>query len=206
MAYIPQDKWAERARKEGYLARSAYKLLDIDRRFKILKPGDLVLDFGSAPGSWIQVARKKISSDGFILGIDTESVSTKIVKTPNFIFIQKDIYDADLFEVIKRAASARKFNAVLSDAAPNTTGQKDIDQSRAHELSLRILDVVKKELKKGGNAVIKVFEGPDTPELIKMAKESFKEVHLIKPEASVKNSKEAYIVAKNFRSEIKPQF
>ncbi len=204
MAYIPQDKWALRARTEGYLARSAYKLLDIDRRFKILRPGDLVLDLGSAPGSWIQVARKKIGPEGFIVSVDMEAVNPALelkggVKTPNFVFIQKDIYDTDLFEVIKRAASARKFNAVLSDAAPNTTGQKDIDGWRAHELSLKVLDIVKKELKKGGNAIIKIFEGPDTPELIKISKELFNEVHLLKPEASNKGSKESYIVGKNFR-------
>lgn len=198
MTYIPQDKWAERARREGYLARSAYKLLDIDRRFKMLKPGNLVLDLGSSPGSWIQVVRKKIGPEGFILGMDTKSVSAKIVKTPNFVFIQKDIYDADLFEVIKRAASARKFNAILSDAAPNTTGQKDIDEWRAHELTLRVFDIIKNNLKKGGNAVVKIFEGPNTPELIKISKELFKIIHLIKPEASVKNSKESYVVAKNF--------
>lgn len=181
------------------MARSAYKLIDINRRFKILAKKDLVLDLGAAPGSWLQVARKMAGSEGFILGIDIEPVSEKLVKTPNLAFIQKDIYDADLFDVIKRAASARKFDVVLSDAAPNTTGQKDIDEWRSHELSLRVFDVVKNETKKGGHAVVKVFEGPDTPEIIKLAKESFKEVHLVKPEASTKNSKEAYIVAKNYR-------
>jgi 23S rRNA (uridine2552-2'-O)-methyltransferase len=199
MAYIPQDKWALRAQKEGYLARSAYKLLDIDRRFKILKKGDLVLDLGSAPGSWIQVARQKMGPEGFIVGVDIEPVKTKTFKTVKFIFIHKDIYDEDLMSVIKRAVNARKFNSVLSDAAPKTTGQKDIDEWRSHELSLRVLDIVKSELKKGGNAVIKVFEGPDTPELLKISKELFKIVHLVKPEASIKGSKESYIVAKNFK-------
>jgi 23S rRNA (uridine2552-2'-O)-methyltransferase len=209
MAYIPQDKWALRARKEGYLARSAYKLLDIDRRFKVLKKGDLVLDLGSAPGGWIQVAREKIGPEGFILGIDIEPIKTKIFqpeagppwaeKTPKFVFIQKDIYDKDLTSVIKKAVNARKFNVVLSDAAPKTTGQKDIDEWRAHELSLRVLDIVKLELKKGGNMIIKIFEGPDTPEIIKLSKRLFKIVHLIKPEASVKGSKESYIIAKSFK-------
>lgn len=196
--YISGDKWALRARKEGYLARSAYKLLDIDRRFKILKHGDLVLDLGSTPGSWIQVAQKKISSKGFILGIDTEPIKTNIIKTPNFVFIKKNIYDTDLFKTIKHTVNARKFNVVLSDTAPNTTGQKDIDEWRAHELTLRILDVIKLELKIGGNAVVKIFEGPNTPELIKIFKKLFHNIHLIKPEASTKNSKEVYIVGKNF--------
>lgn len=198
MAYIPSDKWALRAKKEGYLARSAYKLLDIDRRFKILKRGNLVLDLGSAPGSWIQVAREKIGPEGFIVGIDTESVQTKILKTPKFVFIKKDIYDADLLEVVRNVVKNKQFNVILSDLAPSTTGQKDIDGWRSHELSLRILDIVKSELKTGGNAVIKVFEGPDTPELIKLAKDIFREIHLIKPEASTKNSKEAYIIGRKF--------
>ncbi len=197
MAYIPSDKWAERAKREGYPARSAYKLLDIDRRFKILKRGDLVLDLGSAPGSWIQVARKKIGPEGFIVGMDAETVVAKILKTPKFVFIKKDIYDADLLEVIRNAVKNKQFNVILSDLAPSTTGQKDIDEWRSHELSLRILDVVKSELRTNGNAVIKIFEGPDTPELLKIARSLFLGFHLVKPEASAKNSKEAYIVGKN---------
>ena len=192
MAYIPLDKWALRAQKEGYAARSAYKLVDIDCRFHVFKKGDLVLDLGSAPGSFIQVAADKIGPKGFIIGVDFESL--KIKKPLNLSFIKKDVYDRDLIVKIREVAKQR-FNVVLSDLSPKTTGQKDIDQWKAHELALKVLDIIKIELKKSGRAVIKVFEGPDTPEIIKLCKEIFKRVHLIKPMASTKGSKETYIVA-----------
>ena len=192
MAYIPLDKWALRAQKESYAARSAYKLVDIDRRFHVFKKGDFVLDLGCAPGSFIQVAADKIGPKGFIIGIDFEPL--KIKKPLNLFFIKKDIYDRDLIIKIRETVQ-KKFDIVLSDLSPKTTGQKDIDQWKAHELALRVLDIIKMELKESGRAVIKVFEGPDTPETIKLCREIFKRVHLIKPMASTKGSKEVYIVA-----------
>lgn len=192
MVYVPIDKWALRAKKEGYAARSAYKLIDIDRRFHIFKKGDLILDLGSAPGSFIQVAAKKIGPRGFIVGVDFEPL--KIKNPLNVFFIKKDIYDPDLIIKIKKIVK-QKFDVVLSDLSPKTTGQKDVDQWKAHGLALRVLDIIKAELKKSGRAVIKIFEGPDTIEIIKLCKEIFKRVRLIKPEASTKGSKEAYIVA-----------
>ncbi|MBI2635486.1 MAG: RlmE family RNA methyltransferase [Parcubacteria group bacterium] len=199
MIYIPLDKWALRAQKEGYVARSAYKLLDIDRRFHIFKKGDSVLDLGCSPGSFVQVAAEKIGSKGFIVGVDTEPLKvnprTKNLRVgARFLFIKKDVYDSDLIVKIKEIAT-KKFDVVLSDLSPKTSGQKDIDQWKSHELALRVLDIVKTELKENGRAVIKIFEGPDTPEIIKLCKEIFKSVVLIKPEASTKGSKEAYIVA-----------
>lgn len=192
MAYVPVDKWALRAKKEGYAARSAYKLIDIDRRFHIFKKGDFILDLGSAPGSFIQVAAEKIGLKGFIVGIDFEPL--KIKNLPNLSFIKKDIYDSDLIIKIRKIIKQR-FDVVLSDLSPKTTGQKDIDQWKAHELVLRVLNIIKTELKENGQAVIKVFEGPDTIEIIKLCKEMFKRVSFIKPEASTKGNKEAYIVA-----------
>ncbi len=192
MAYIPLDKWALRAQKEGYAARSAYKLVDIDCRFHIFKKSDSVLDLGSAPGSWIQVVADKIGPKGFVIGVDFEPL--KIKKPLNLSFIKKDVYDRDLIIKIRKIVQ-KKFNIVLSDLSPKTTGQKDIDQWRAHELALRVLDIIKMELKENGKAVIKIFEGPDTPEFVKLCKEIFRNVSLIKPEASTKGSKETYIVA-----------
>ena len=196
VAYEP-DKWAKRAKEEGYLARSAYKLLALDREFHVFRRGDLVLDLGSAPGSWVQVALKKIGERGFVIGVDLEPA--KVGTSVNFAFLRKDIYDADLESELKKIIK-KPFDAVLSDVAPNTTGQKDVDQWRSHELTLRVFGIVKNELKKNGTAVVKVFEGPDTPEIILLFKESFKRVSMVKPEASIKGSKEVYIVAKGFKS------
>ena len=195
MSYHP-DKWAKRAKTEGYLARSAYKLLAIDRKFHIFEKGDLVLDLGSAPGSWVQVALEKIGPNGFVVGVDAEHVRLKI--SINFAFLKKDIYDSDLNQNLSQTINS-KFDILLSDLSPSTTGQKDIDQWRAHELSLRALDIARRQLKIGGRAVVKVFQGPDTPELLKFFKESFNRVNFIKPEASNKGSKEAYIIAIGFK-------
>ncbi len=197
MAYSPLDKWALRAQKEGYAARSAYKLIDIDRRFHVFKKGDLVLDLGCAPGSWIQVIAKKIGPEGFIVGVDLEQL--KIKKPLNLSFIKKDVYDPDLIIKIRETAN-NKFDVILSDLSPKTTGQKDVDQWKSHELALRVLDIIKIELKKRGKAVVKIFEGPDTPEIIKLCKEIFNSVSLIKPEASTKGSKEAYIIVVDKKS------
>jgi 23S rRNA (uridine2552-2'-O)-methyltransferase len=199
MAYIPNDKWAVRAKQEGYLARSAYKLKSINQKFKILKNKDLVLDLGSAPGSWMQVVEEIIGAEGFVIGVDIDEIKPKILKLGNVVFLKKDIYDEDLTLVLKKAANGRKFNVVVSDAAPKTTGQKDVDEWRSHELCLRVIDVMKSTLKIGGNAAMKVFEGPDTPEIMKIIKAIFRNVNLIKPEASIKGSKESYIVAKGFK-------
>ena len=148
MAYEP-DKWAKRAKEEGYLARSAYKLLALDREFHVFRRGDLVLDLGSAPGSWVQVALKKIGERGFVIGVDLEPA--KVGTSVNFAFLRKDIYDADLESELKKIIK-KPFDAVLSDVAPNTTGQKDVDQWRSHELTLRVFGIVKNELKKNKKA------------------------------------------------------
>lgn len=193
MSYQP-DKWAQRAKKEGYLARSAYKLLSLDRRFKIFERGDLVLDLGAAPGSWIQVAQKKIGPEGFIVAVDLEPV--KIRTQENLAFLGKDIYDPAL-EKSLREIIKKDFDVILSDASPNTTGQKDIDQLRSHELALRVIEIAKNLLKQNGILVLKIFESPQTQDVRKLIEECFSRVKLVKPEASTKTSKEFYIVALN---------
>ena len=119
------------------------------------------------------MALERVGEKGFIIGVDLEPVKAKV--SPNFAFLKKDIYDADLETALKEIIE-KPFDVVLSDAAPKTTGQKDIDQWRSHELVLRVFDIVKDELKKGGAAAVKVFEGPDTPEVIRLFREVFRRV------------------------------
>lgn len=196
MAYTPSDKFAKWAKKEGYRARSAHKLLDIQKKFKVLKPGYFVLDLGSAPGSWLQVVSSIIGKKGRVIGIDI----LMIEKLPgaNIETVQKSVLDGDIEEyALKRAG--RKFNAVLSDLAPATTGIKERDQIYAHALSYRAFDIASKVLAKNGNAVIKVFEGPDTLLLIKDMEHNFASVKMLKPAGSQKGSKEHFIVARKFK-------
>mgnify|MGYP001606308013 CR=1 FL=1 len=193
MVYIPHDKFARRARQEGFRARSAYKLLDLQRKFKILKAGDRVLDLGAAPGSWLQVAAGIVGEKGKVVGVDLTPI--KPLGLANVSTLQKDILDADMMEFLE-AQGYREFDVVLSDVAPNTTGIKERDQALSHELCLRAFEIAKQVLREGGNLVMKVFEGLDTPALIKEAKRHFSSVKLVKPQASTKGSKELYLVAR----------
>lgn len=195
MAYIPRDKFAQRAKQEGYRARSAYKLLDLQRKFKVLKCGDTVLDLGAAPGSWAQVAAGMVGGKGRIAAVDVASI--KPFGLPFVHIFQKDILDEDFVEFLAEKGYP-KFNVLLSDIAPNTTGIKERDQALSHELASRVLEAAIQLLKKRGNLVIKVFEGPDAPQLIQKTKKHFSRVNVVKPEASTKGSKERYIVAQNY--------
>lgn len=194
MSYIPHDKFAKRAKKEGYRARAAYKLLDLQRKFELLKCGDMVLDLGAAPGSWAQVASSLVGGKSLVVAVDM--VPIKPFGLPFVRVFQKDILDGDFVEFLAKQG-CKKFDVVLSDVAPNTTGVKERDQALSHELCLRVLEIATQLLKKGGVLVIKVFEGPDTPALIKEVERYFSSVKLVKPEASTKGSKERYIVAQN---------
>ena len=195
MAYVPQDKFAKRARREGYRARSSFKLLDLQRKFKILKKGQRVLDLGAAPGSWMQVAAPIVGEKGRVIGVDIA-----LIKPLNFAWVktfQKDIEDEDFVEFIKQR-EARLFDVVLSDVAPSTTGMKERDQGLSHEFSLRALEIAKEVLRSGGSMILKIFEGTETPQLVAETKKYFQKVNLAKPEASQKGSKEFYLAARIF--------
>lgn len=193
MVYIPQDKFAKRARREGFRARSAYKLLDLQKKFQIIKAGDRVLDLGAAPGGWIQVASPIVGQNGLVVAVDIEPIESSRLRFKQIF--QKNIEDEDFIEFLSKQGY-KAFDVVLSDVAPNTTGMKERDQAFAHELCSRVLEIATQVLEKGGAMVMKVFEGPDTPELIKEAEKHFSSVKLVKPQASTKGSKELYVVAR----------
>ena len=197
MVYIPQDKFAKRARREGFRARSAYKLLDLQKKFQIIKAGDRVLDLGAAPGGWIQVASPLVGQNGLVVAVDIEAIDPFGLRFKQIF--QKNIEDEDFVEFLAKQGY-KTFDVVLSDVAPNTTGMKERDQALVHELCLRVLEIATQLLDKKGNMVMKIFEGPDTPALIKEVEKHFSSVKLIKPMASTKGSKELYIVAKNYKS------
>lgn len=196
MAYIPHDKFAQKAKEKGYRARSAYKLLDLQKKFQLVKKGDVVLDLGAAPGSWMQVTSGLVGERGQVVGVDITRIEA--LNLPNTKTFQKSIQDEDFIKFLAREGY-KTFNAVLSDIAPNTSGIRERDQGLSHELSMRVLEIGVQMLKKKGNLVTKVFEGPETPQLIKEAKKHFSSVHLVKPVASTKGSKEVFLVAQNFQ-------
>jgi 23S rRNA (uridine2552-2'-O)-methyltransferase len=182
-----------RARKEGYPARSIYKLKEIDEKYKIIEKGYFVLDLGCAPGSWLLYISEKVGDNGKVIGVDREDL--KILPKNNIIFIKKSVFD------FEGSDFKGKFNAVVSDMAPNTSSDKSLDSGRSLELAEKSLEIAKSVLIPGGNFVCKIFEGEDSNEFFKKTEESFKLAKRMRPRASISKSKEFYIIAKGFKPE-----
>lgn len=190
------DKWAEKAKKEGYPARSVYKLMEIQEKYRLIKRGDLVLDLGAAPGSWSKYLSKLVGAEGKVVGVDVQEVK---IRLPNFYFLQKNVFDLSArdFEEI----GVMQFDVIVSDMAPNTTGDKFVDHVRSLDLAKIAFAMCEKFLKPGGHFVVKVFEGVKLQDFRKQIEKNFKSVKLFKPKVSRKESKEIFIVAHSF---IKP--
>ncbi len=186
-----EDFYTRLAKKEGYPARSVYKLKEIDEKYKIFKKGEKVLDLGCSPGSWLIYISQKVGDKGMVVGIDMESV--KIVDKPNILFIKKDIFD------LKELDFKEKFQAVVSDLAPKTSGLKSLDAGRSLELSEKSFEIAKSVLLLGGNFVCKLFESESSDGFFKKVKRYFDSVKRFKPKAVVRGSKEFYIIAKGFK-------
>ena len=184
-----KDHYFKKAKREGYVARSAYKLLEINKKYNLIKRNSRVLDIGSSPGSWVQACLKIGAKE--IIGVDIEA--TKVQST-NFIFLREDINDLDI-------ESLKKFDVVLSDIAPSTTGNRDLDIYRSIELSEKAFEIAKEVLKEDGNFLVKVFQGEGFEELLKKIKKHFKFCKSYKPKSTRKESKEIYIVATNYIKE-----
>ena len=180
-----KDFYTRKSREEGYYARSAYKLKQINKKYNIIKKGDEVLDLGCSPGGWIQASLEIVSKNGYVMGIDI--VNVKKIEAKNFEFIKSDIHKTDL---------KRNFDAVLSDMAPRTTGMRDLDQERSYDLAKQALETAKKHLKSGGNFLCKIFQGPKYNEFMKEVRKNFEFIKTVKPKASKKQSKEMYVVGK----------
>lgn len=192
-----KDHYFNKAKQENYLARSIYKLEEIDEKFKILKPGMLVVDFGYHPGSWIQYTSKIIGDEGRVVGIDIRDLNKKLTGIKNVRVYQKDIFD---IQDLKQLDVDSQFDVVLSDMAPNTTGVKSVDQARSLHLVESVFGLLPKFLKPGGNFVIKVFDSQDAQEYLKNQKNLFKEFHYLKPKSTRSISKEFFVIGKNFKA------
>jgi 23S rRNA (uridine2552-2'-O)-methyltransferase len=185
MSYNPKDHYFHKAKQEGFVARSAYKLEEIQKKHKLIKPGQRVLDLGCSPGSWSQVALKLVGKDGFVVGIDLKPVK---IQAANAKFIVGDILQTD------PSVFGEPFDVIISDMAPNTTGIRIRDQALSEELCRMALTVAEKYLKPGGHLVMKLFEGPDGDKLAKEMKPKFAKFDRLKPAAVRKGSFETYIV------------
>ena len=199
--YIPNDKWSQRAAKEGYRARSVYKLMELDERLGLLKEGMTVIDLGAAPGSWLQYASQKIGPEGMALGFDLQEIKPveanacpepeRRVKT----FVM-DISNRFAVEEVLRKEGVREADLVLSDIAPNTSGIKDIDQWKSVELAQASLAIAKDILKPSGKCVVKVFRGADFDEFYASLKYDWQDVKNMEVEATRDRSREVYVVVR----------
>jgi 23S rRNA (uridine2552-2'-O)-methyltransferase len=184
------DKTYMRAKHEGYRSRAAYKLLEIQNKFAIIRPDDNIIDLGAAPGSWLQVERTL--TDGRVLGIDLNPIAhLDGVET-----IVGDINDPEILAEVKSRLDV--VSVVVCDAAPKLSGHKTYDQARIIELNEQSLIFACKVLKQGGNFAVKSFQGTDFPELYAMTKQHFYSVKTMMTKSTRKGSTELYIVAKNF--------
>ena len=189
------DPYFQRAKAEGYRARSAYKLLQIHEKFHILRHGQSVLDLGAAPGSWSQVAAKMVGRSGKVLAVDLQPIDP----IPGVETIQGDITSPDV-QAQMLEATGGPVDVVLSDAAPNTTGIRERDHALSIELVYAALDVARRSLKPGGHFAAKVFEGEDLPQLIVALRGHFALVKPHYPQASRRESLEVFLVCKGFKS------
>lgn len=187
--YKIQDEYFNKAKREGYRARSAYKLIEINDKYKIFKLGQSVLDLGSAPGSWLQVIEKKVGIKGKIVGIDLQEIKP--------LGDNVAIYQADVFsDIIEDLLIDEKFEIITSDLAPKTSGVKDIDQWKSIELNQQVVELAKKHLTPKGTVILKIFIGADFQNFIKELKTIFHEVHSFKPKACRDRSFETYLICR----------
>jgi 23S rRNA (uridine2552-2'-O)-methyltransferase len=195
LADARKDQYRRLAKDQGYRARSAYKLMQLNNSYHILKRGSKVVDLGCAPGGWLQVATKEVGSAGKVVGIDLKPVEQVAGAT----VLEGNIEDPQMLSKIADILGG-KADIVLSDLAPNVSGVWDIDQARQISLSTIALSFARQVLRVGGSAVFKVFEGDMLGEFRAELKNSFGRVLLSKPTASRQQSSELYIVCLDFKS------
>lgn len=196
MSYNPKDHYFKKAKEQNFAARSIFKLEEIDQKLKIIKSGQQILDLGASPGSWSQYCSQKIGVKGRILGVDLNPVQ---VKLPNATFIHADLRDLNLQEIFS-AHGFDKFDVVLSDMAPKTTGIRNTDQARSLELCELAFTVAEKFLLKGGHFVCKLFHSDDFTKMKELIKGSYQKFEAIKPDSTRKISKEIFLVGINKKS------
>ena len=188
-----RDTYVRQSKVDGYRARSAYKLIEIDEKFKIFKGGLTVIDIGAAPGSWSQYA-DKVTKNGKLISIDLK----KMEQIGSSLQIQGDFTDEGTQEEIKKNTNS-KVDVVMSDMAVNTTGIKNIDSIQTGELCKEAMVFAKDLLNENGYFISKIFMGGTFNEIVAEGKKYFKEVKVFKPKSSRKDSKESFIICKKLR-------
>jgi 23S rRNA (uridine2552-2'-O)-methyltransferase len=196
MAYNPQDFYFKKAKAENYAARAVFKIQEIDQKFRLFRGGMKILDLGAAPGSWSQYASQKVGPKGRILGIDLQPIK---ITLPNTVFIEADMNQLNLDEVMTREGIAPPFDCVLSDMAPKTIGIKITDAARSVELCELALRTAERFLKPGGSFVAKMFNSDEFEGFRAQLRARFKKVEVLRPQSTRKGSKEIFFIALEYK-------
>jgi 23S rRNA (uridine2552-2'-O)-methyltransferase len=189
------DPYVKQAQKDGYRARSAYKLIELNEKDRLIRPGMRILDLGSAPGGWSQVAGKLVGARGRVLATDILPMDA----LPNVDFIQGDFTEDGIVQQLLDWLGGAKFDLIISDIAPNTTGIDSADAAKSIYLLELALDVARRTLKSHADFIAKMFQGSGSDQFLKELRTHFGKVMVRKPAASRKESREVYVVAKDFK-------
>lgn len=189
------DTYVKQAQKAGYRSRAAFKLLEIQEKDRLIKPGMKVVDLGAAPGGWSQIARDLVGEKGQVFALDILSMDP----IAGVEFIQGDFRETEPLESLRNLLDGAAIDLVISDMAPNVTGMASVDQPRSIYLCELVLDFARETLKPGGGFVVKVFQGEGFDDFLREVCSSFGRVVSRKPDSSRAKSREVYLVAGNFK-------
>jgi 23S rRNA (uridine2552-2'-O)-methyltransferase len=183
------DAYRRQARAEGFVSRAVYKLKAIDRKYRLFRRGQRVLDLGCSPGSWLQYIASRLGPEGLVVGVDMEAPQVPLLHP--LYFIPGDVKSLD-FEAIR--VQSHYFDVVVSDMAPKTSGIKGVDQQRSLDLAQRAWEAAQELLAPGGHFLVKIFAGPDSEAFTATVKKAFRQCHYLKPAGSRPASKEYYLL------------
>jgi 23S rRNA (uridine2552-2'-O)-methyltransferase len=187
-----RDHYYKKAKKENLRSRAAFKIIQLNNKFKLIKKEDSILDLGCAPGGWLKAIKNLVDEKSIVMGVDLQP----IVSIPGVKFILGDITDENTIEKIKEYNS--NFDVITSDCSPNVSGNWEVDHARQIYLAEISLELCNQLLNKGGNFIVKVFQGEFFKEFIAKMKKMFEKVMISKPDASRKRSSEIYVVGRNY--------
>ena len=189
------DPYVKQAQKDGYRSRASYKLLEVQEKYKLIRPGMSVVDLGAAPGGWSQVTSRLIGGQGRLIASDILEMDS----IPDVTFIQGDFTEDKVLAQILEAVGNSQVDLVISDMAPNMSGTPEVDMPKAMFLCELALDLAERILKPGGNFVIKIFQGEGFDVYLKDARKKFDKIQMIKPDSSRGSSREQYMLAWGYR-------
>jgi 23S rRNA (uridine2552-2'-O)-methyltransferase len=189
------DPYVKQAQKDGYRSRASYKLLEVQEKYKLIRPGMSVVDLGAAPGGWSQVTSRLIGGQGRLIASDILEMDS----IPDVTFIQGDFTEDAVLAQILEAVGNSQVDLVISDMAPNMSGTPEVDMPKAMFLCELALDLAERILKPGGNFVIKIFQGEGFDVYLKDARKKFDKIQMIKPDSSRGSSREQYMLAWGYR-------